>query len=160
MSPSNLVLIVEDDKYWRDELVRILSDSGYRCIAACNYESGLDKLRNHHPFTLVLDLQLRNPHTEDEEFVGWKLAQEALEYDVPIIIITGHPSVARARKAFRVYKVIDFFDKADFNKGELIRRVSEGEKVSREKSLSSSAKQRAISELRRMFYGGEGIRSN
>lgn len=160
MVSSDPILIVEDDPDWQDELCTILGAVGYKCEIAPNFESGLVKLVEHRPMTLVLDLKLRSDLPEDEGFLGWRLARQALELDIPIIIVTGHPSVARARKAFRDYKVIDFFDKLDMDKEELISRVSDGVKASQERTLTPALRQHALEQLRRMFYGGMPIRPN
>jgi DNA-binding NtrC family response regulator len=154
------ILIVEDDIDWQEELSSTLKSAGYECEIAGDYSTGLEKLRQNSPLTLVLDLQLRSDHLKDESFKGWELAQHALENNVPIVIVTGHPSVASARKAYRQYKVIDFFDKMSLDSEELIRRVSEGVEAAKESSLSINEKRKAVKKLREMFYQGITIKPN
>jgi DNA-binding NtrC family response regulator len=151
------ILIVEDDPDWQKELSSILSEAGYQCEIAEDYATGLESLRGHCPSTLLLDLQLCK-HNTNEEFLGWKLAKQALESSVPIIIVTGHPSVSGARKAFRDYRVIDFLDKEKLDREELERRVSEGVKASQEHSLSLPERERALEKLRERFYKGKSMR--
>jgi DNA-binding NtrC family response regulator len=151
------VLIVEDDPEWQEEVSSMLSEAGYDYELAADYETGLDALCKTRLLALILDLKLRTDPPENEDFVGWQLAQEALDRDVPIIIVTGHPSVTRARRAFRDYKVIDFLDKEHLTRQELIERVSEGIEASRRKQLSSGETQKAIEKIREIFYGGKRV---
>lgn len=158
MQSSNPVLVVDDDPDWREELRSALAEAGYECRVVADYEAGLNALRELRLLALILDLQLETERPENEDFMGWKLAQEAVDCDVPIIIVTGHPSVDRARRAFREYGVIDFLDKEHLSRRELTDRMSETVKASRQKRLSDQGKQTAVEKIREVFYGGGRIR--
>ena len=157
MQSSDSVLIVEDDPDWQETLGAMLSEASYRCKLAIDYNGGLKELGKQRPLALILDLQLRTERPEDEDFLGWKLARQALELDVPIIVVTGHASVPEANKAFRKYKVIAFLDKGHLNKTELLARVAEGVEASRQKHLSDSEKQHALKRMRELFFRGGPI---
>jgi len=158
MQSSGIVLVVEDDPDWQETLCEMLSKAAYSYKLATDYNSGLKELRKQDISALILDLQLRTEHPENEDFIGWSLAQQALERNVPIIVVTGHASVSEANKAFRKYKVIAFLDKGLLNETELLARVSEGVEASRQRKFSDSEKQRVFQQMQELFFGGKPIK--
>ena len=151
------ILIVEDDPDWQNELQKMLSSTGYKSKISSNYGEAVDALDKERPSILMLDLKLKEGES-DEDLQGWKIAEIALEKDVPIIVVTGHPSVSRARRAFREYKVVDFLDKERLTKTELVIRVLEGIKASQQRQLSDPEKQKAIEKIKKIFYQGQRIK--
>lgn len=150
MQSSDSVLIVDDQPEWLDRFNSIVSEAGYQCEVAGSYEDGLDALRRR-PSVLVLDLQLRAVRLSDEEFMGWRLAQQALLYNVPVVVVTGYGSIEDANRAFRKYRVVAFLDKGKLTKTELVARVAEGVKASLSALLSGDAKQSAVDKLQEVF---------
>jgi DNA-binding NtrC family response regulator len=154
MQLSNRLLIIEDEPDWQDELVSMLSEAGYDCKVAADYATGLDELNQHKPSALVLDLKLRTKQAEHEEFMGWKLAERALKQEVPVVVVTGHPSIARANRAFREFRVLAFLAKDSLTKEELTERVAEGVEVSRQRLFSGMEAEEAVAKIRDIFYRG------
>ena len=157
MQSPDLILIVEDDPDWQEMLSSMLSRAGYRGKLATDFNSGLKELGKERSSALILDLQLRTERPEDEDFLGWEFARQALELDVPIIVVTGHASVWEANKAFRDYGVIALLDKGQIGKTDLLERAAEGVETSRDKHLSGSEKQHALKKIRELFFGGKKI---
>ncbi|HDL75083.1 MAG TPA: response regulator transcription factor, partial [bacterium] len=52
------ILIIEDDKFLRDLIVRKLIKEGYNVLKAINGEEGLKKVKEEHPDLILLDLIL------------------------------------------------------------------------------------------------------
>jgi hypothetical protein len=64
---------------------------------------------------LILDLNLDNNKFNESQWSGWRLAELAREKHIPFIIVTGYPRDDRIARAFKSFKVIDFFDKKNFS---------------------------------------------
>lgn len=85
------ILVVEDEKDISDMLVETLKVLGYMAVTAKNGEEGLDKFHSQSFSLIITDIRmpvmdgltmLRTIRTEDS--------------NVPIIVITGYPSVDSA----------------------------------------------------------------
>jgi two-component system response regulator TctD len=83
------VLVVEDDAGLRAYLVAILEAQGLRVVAAGSGEEALERLGNEKAMLAVLDIGL--PGMD-----GFAVA-EHLDYDVPVIVVTGDPLRAKMR---------------------------------------------------------------
>lgn len=144
--PSQPVLIVEDNPWYRKHLDSILTEVGYRCETSGTFEEALTKLNESNPFVLLLDLKL------DGEFrKGWNLASVAMDGGIPIIVITSYPSIEGLNKAIREFGVVYFFDKSRLSPKELIQRVHEVASRFREKTLSRDQRQALFEKLLGFF---------
>ena len=81
------VLLVEDNAVNRDMLIRRLSRAGHSIIAAEDGEQALQKMREHHPAVVLMDMNLP---VKD----GWTASREASAdpalKEIPIIALTAH----------------------------------------------------------------------
>ena len=87
MSPTPLVLIVEDDESSREMYSELLGSAGYAVLVARNGDEALRAARRHRPRVVVTDVSM--PGMD-----GWALSR-ALRKDratsrVGIIAVTGH----------------------------------------------------------------------
>jgi CheY-like chemotaxis protein len=145
---SDVILIVENQRDWREMLSRMLTDAGYKCELAADVKAGLQALSTYRPTALVLDLQLGSELPEGE-FRGWKLAEWALNHRIPTIIVTAYPSYTRVSKAFHKYKVAAFLDKGELRQEDLVEAVSEAVEESQRRHLSKKSLQALIEDLQR-----------
>jgi len=89
MYPKNTILLIDDDTSLHDLCRAILARMGYKCISAFNGVEGLEKIREHHPDLILLDLMMPDM---DGEQVYQELISNA-EYqaykDIPVIMLTA-----------------------------------------------------------------------
>jgi two-component system, OmpR family, phosphate regulon sensor histidine kinase PhoR len=86
MGPT--ILLVDDEKQFRDSSQRLLSRKGYEVMTAENGQRALDLL-SKSPVDLIL-LDLKMPGMGGEEFLQVKTP---LYPDIPVVVITGHGSL-------------------------------------------------------------------
>jgi two-component system NtrC family sensor kinase len=92
------ILIIDDSKQICSMLAEyVLPELGYTSIIAHTGRQGLNRLRQHTPDLILLDLQL--PDISGLDLLRL-IAQEG--YDVPVILMTAHGSEAIAVEAFRL----------------------------------------------------------
>jgi signal transduction histidine kinase len=79
------ILLVDDEKQFRDSSKRLLTGRGYDVLTAENGQRALDCLAKN-PVDLIL-LDLKMPVMSGEEFLQ---AKTPLYPDIPVVVITGH----------------------------------------------------------------------
>lgn len=144
--PSEPILIVEDHPWYLNHLHSILDGAGYQCELAETFDDGLKKLKEFHPAVLVLDIKLQGDFGK-----GWDLARKAVDDKVPIVMVTGYPSVEGVNRAVREFDAVYFFDKGRLSPEELIRRVSEAAQRRRKKRLSHKQRQELFERILGFF---------
>lgn len=82
------ILLVDDEKQFRDSSQRLLSRKGYDVVTAEDGQRALDLL-SKSPVDLIL-LDLKMPVMGGEEFLQ---AKTPLYPDIPVVVITGHGSL-------------------------------------------------------------------
>jgi PAS domain S-box-containing protein len=82
--PRGKILIIEDDKGFRDFLKEVLTSQGYSIDAAEDGKKALSKVKSHKPDLILLDLTL--PKIDGIELC--KIFKN-MDSSIPIIIITG-----------------------------------------------------------------------
>ena len=85
------VLVVEDEAYVRDSLVEILRARGFDVSASATVDEALERLARAPVDAVLSDLKM--PKKDGLELVR---RMQALSPDVPILILTGHGTVASA----------------------------------------------------------------
>jgi DNA-binding response OmpR family regulator len=80
------VLLVEDDRDFRDVVEVLLSREGFRVSTADDGAEALLRLKEHHPSVLLVDLML--PRMSGEAFRAEQLASEDLA-SIPFVVISG-----------------------------------------------------------------------
>ncbi len=82
------ILLVDDEKQFRDSSLRLLTRKGYEVITAEDGQRALDSL-SQNPVDLIL-LDLKMPVMGGAEFLQ---AKGPLYPDIPVVVITGHGSL-------------------------------------------------------------------
>jgi len=99
MTPASMrgrVLVVEDEAYVRDSLVEILRARGFDVSAAASVDEALERLARAPVDAVLSDLKM--PKQDGLELVR---RMQALSPDVPVLILTGHGTVASAVECLR-----------------------------------------------------------
>jgi two-component system response regulator RegA len=91
------ILLVDDEKHFRERLARALVRRGHRILAAEDYASALASLKNETPELAVVDLRMPGPS-------GLDLVRDALALHpgLRIVVLTGYGSIATATEAIRL----------------------------------------------------------
>ena len=87
------ILLVDDEKQFRDSSQRLLTRKGYDVITAEDGQRALDFLCKN-PVDLIL-LDLKMPVMGGEEFLQ---AMSPLYPDIPVVVITGHGTPGHGRR--------------------------------------------------------------
>lgn len=90
------ILLVDDEKEFRDSSQRLLTRKGYDVVTAENGERALDFLSKNPVDVILLDLKM--PVMGGEEFLR---AKGPLYPDIPVVVITGHGSLDVAVECMR-----------------------------------------------------------
>jgi two-component system response regulator RegA len=91
------ILLVDDEKHFRERLARALVRRGHRILAAEDDASALASLKNETPELAVVDLRMPGPS-------GLDLVRDALALHpgLRIVVLTGYGSIATATEAIRL----------------------------------------------------------
>ena len=112
------VLIIDDEKNIRRTLGLVLEGEGYEVESVGTAEEGLAYLEKESADLVILDIKL--PGISGVEALQ-KIRESHTEYkDIPVIIISGHASLAEAVDAVKL-GATDFFEKPLDRDGILIR---------------------------------------
>ena len=87
------VLMVDDEKRFRDTTKKILNKRGFETILAESGEDALDKL-NQNPDVVILDIKM--PGMDGHETLE-KIKE--IKSDLPVIMLTGHGAMPSAKEA-------------------------------------------------------------
>ncbi len=111
------ILIIEDDKRWRDRLKLILEGEGYSVSTASNFMEARDILDRQSFDLVTVDIKL--DHSEgmgSKEDIGpeWEMLLNLIGRSRGIVI-SGYATPKRVRDAFKRHGAIDFIEKAAFD---------------------------------------------
>jgi CheY-like chemotaxis protein len=138
------VLIIEDDREKREELVEILRDFGIE-LSNINYtkyaEEGIELLNNELPDVVLLDLNI--PYSQGSESIKidnsnkviraverTNIARNLEDHSTGIIIISASVSDDGLRKNYKhIKEVVDFFDKDEIALNEFFFKASLKKKI-------------------------------
>src|SRR5574337_845152 len=90
------ILIIDDEKSIRKTLTEILSYEGYKIEEAADGEEGLKKFREKNYDLVLCDIKM--PKLDGIEFLE---KAKQINYEVPIIIISGHGNIETAVEAVK-----------------------------------------------------------
>lgn len=90
------ILLVDDEKQFRDSSQRLLTRKGYEVITAEDGQRALDSLGKNPVDVILLDLKM--PVMGGEEFLQVKTP---LYPDIPVVVVTGHGSLDVALDCMR-----------------------------------------------------------
>ncbi len=115
------ILIVEDDADTRTVLRRMLEADDWRVVEAENGRVGLDRVSEHAPGLILLDLMM--PELDGFAFLDRRRANPALR-EIPVIVITAKDLTADDRQRLNG-GVEHVFQKSDYDRDRLVAEVRE-----------------------------------
>ncbi len=114
------ILIVEDDKTIREMIARTLRKDGWRTVDAENGVVGLQRIADHQPDLILLDLMM--PEMDGFQFVR-ELQNVPAWRAIPIIVITAKDLTTEDRRRLSGY-VEDVLAKHAYDRDKLLQEIS------------------------------------
>jgi DNA-binding response OmpR family regulator len=113
------VLIIEDDKFLRELMLKKLASEGFETIAAVDGESGVKKMKEEKPDIALLDLIL--PGIDGFEVLA-KVKEEPTTASIPVVILSNLGQKDDVEKGLKL-GATDYLVKAHFTPNEIIKKV-------------------------------------
>jgi len=135
------ILIVEDYADWRELLSGMLMREGHEVQTAASLQQARALIRGNKDLDLAI-LDIRLVETDESNEDGMQLLADIHRAQgfTRVIMISGHGTMEKQRKAFREFRAFDFFRKEQFNSEEFRRGVQEAvEEAARERSRSKDS---------------------
>ena len=104
------VLVVDDQKNWRDTLVTDLLDE-FKVKSVASYSEARRVVLDEHPPVVIADIRLDDADEANED--GLKLLEQIRELGegTNVIVVTGYPTIATVRKALQDFRAFDYIEK-------------------------------------------------
>lgn len=115
----NKIVIVDDDEFMLAKLTEIFkSQADYYIISLNDSTKAAEVIEAEQPSLVLIDLYMPKMNGLD---VGYVLKNNPKTQDIPIIFMSGHPSLENAKLAFFL-GAVDLIEKP-FNPKELIEKA-------------------------------------
>jgi two-component system NtrC family sensor kinase len=156
LSVMEEILVIDDSQQICSLLAEyILPELGYASVLANTGRQGLNRIRQHLPDLILLDLQL--PDISGLDLLRL-IAQEG--YDVPVILMTAHGSEGIAVEAFRLgarnYLIKPF---SETEAQAVIDQALRERRLKREKEQLTRNLQQKVKELTVLYSIGQSVSS-
>lgn len=116
---AKTILIIEDDKFLRELIVKKLVGEGYKTSEAIDGEEGIKKIREEKPDLVLLDLIL--PGIDGFEVLA-KMKGDSKLAPIPVIILSNLGQKEDVERGLKM-GAIDYLVKAHFTPGEIIEKI-------------------------------------
>ncbi len=113
------ILIIEDDKFLRELIVKKLVKEGYEISEAVDGEEGVKKVKEEKPDLVLLDLIL--PGIDGFEVLSRTKEDPALS-QIPVIILSNLGQKEDVERGLGL-GAVDYLIKAHFTPGEIIEKI-------------------------------------
>lgn len=117
---SKHILVIEDDEFLREMLVKKLAESGYKVSEAITGEDGLAKLKELRPDFLILDLIL--PGIDGFEVLT-KLKSDNDTANIPVLILSNYGQKEDIKRGLDL-GAIDYLIKSHLSPSQIIEKVN------------------------------------
>ena len=112
------ILIIEDDEFLRNLMVRRLVKEGFEVVEASNGKTGLEKSKTENPDLILLDLIL--PGIDGSEVLV-KIKKDPATAPIPVIIITNLDQKENNKKTSDL--AVDYLIKAQLDPVDITERI-------------------------------------
>jgi len=116
---AKTILVVEDDKFLRELIVRKLKEENFNISEAIDGEEGIKKIKEERPNLVLLDLIL--PGIDGFEVLS-KMKEDMSLTRTPVIILSNLGQKDDVERGFKL-GAVDYLIKAHFTPGEIIEKV-------------------------------------
>ena len=114
------VLIVDDDRMFREVVRMRLSAAGYQTFVAASVEEGWEQAQRHRPDVVLLDLVM--PEDDGVSFLRRLRSHPALAR-TPVIVVSGVSFMALSKAAEQL-GIQSHLIKSRFSLAELVQRIT------------------------------------
>ena len=97
MYDSSAILIVDDEVFFRERLVKAFIKRGFIVFQAGNYDEAIAMIEKHRPLMAIVDLKMPGKSGLEVVRHGLKIHQ-----GMKIVVLTGYGSIATAIDAIRL----------------------------------------------------------
>ncbi len=104
------ILVIEDSRFFRSAIERILVKAGHSVIAVGDGKEGLRRAQETHPDVILLDMMLP---TLEGTGVLRELKRNPLTQPVPVIVLSG--LAQRNEKKLKMAGAAAYFEKSKLN---------------------------------------------
>jgi len=118
---AKTILVVEDDKFLRELIVRKLKEENFNIIEAIDGEEGIKKIKEEKPSLVLLDLIL--PGIDGFEVLS-KMEEDMSLSQIPVIILSNLGQKDDVERGLKL-GAVDYLIKAHFTPGEIIEKVKD-----------------------------------
>ena len=91
------ILLVDDEDFFRERLVKAFSNRGYTVFSAANFDEAISEIMENKPEMAVVDLKM--PGQSGLELIK---ASQKVHPEMRIVVLTGYGSIATATEAIRL----------------------------------------------------------
>jgi len=93
----NSILIVDDEDYFRERLVKAFTNRGFTTYSAANYDEAMTYIKSEKPTMAVVDLKMPGKS-------GLEVIKDGLEAHpkLKVVVLTGYGSIATATDAVKL----------------------------------------------------------
>lgn len=128
MSYQGRILVVDDEKRWREFLQEALTAEGFQVDAIATTEEANKRIADNLYHLFVFDIRLEDSDSENVEGMELldSLTKLGLGGAMEVIMLSAYGTREQMRESFREYDVADFIDKQQFDDREfleLVRRI-------------------------------------
>jgi DNA-binding response OmpR family regulator len=116
---AQTILVIEDDKFLRELIMRKLIEEGYEVIEAIDGEEGLRKIKEQKPNLVLLDLIL--PGIDGFEVLS-RMKEDPDLTSIPVIILSNLGQRDDVERGLKL-GAVDYLIKAHFTPGEIIEKI-------------------------------------
>jgi PleD family two-component response regulator len=115
------VLVVEDDSFILDTIVRKFNSSGFSVSFAKNADEAKTSIKEKSPDIVLLDIIF--PQGNGLDFLA-ELKKDDITKDIPVVIFSNLSSEREVNKA-KELGAVDFIVKATISPGQVVMKVKE-----------------------------------
>ena len=116
---AKTILVVEDDKFLRELIVRKLKEENFNISEAIDGEEGIKKIKEERPNLVLLDLIL--PGIDGFEVLS-KMKDDPSLSQIPVIILSNLGQKDDVERGLKL-GAVDYLIKAHFTPGEIIEKI-------------------------------------
>ena len=113
------ILLIEDDKFLRELIIKKLGNEGFEVAEAADGEEGLTRLKEQKPDLVLLDLML--PGIDGFEVLRRAKGDNELS-SIPIVILSNLGQQEDVQKGVEL-GAADYLIKAQFTPGEIVAKI-------------------------------------
>jgi DNA-binding response OmpR family regulator len=118
---AKTILIVEDDQFLRELMVRKIVSEGYNSIETETGEEGIEKIKKEKPDLVLLDIVL--PGIDGIEVLK-KIKEDPNVKSIPVIILSNLAGPEEIERGLKL-GAADYFIKAHMTPREIVEKAKE-----------------------------------